>query len=140
MTWLTIGRRRVNASARGWEAIAGRTSWSGSRDGCRIARDDRSIEQLLQAVDEVLNGERLYKVFRIRLRQEQVDLGVGGEAGDEDETVGQMRAQLAGLEIEFIAAQLRHHDVANYGVVFVGLYLDEGLGAVVGDIDKEIRV
>jgi len=44
------------------------------------------------------------------------------------------------LEVEFVAAQFRHHHVTNDRVVLVGFHLHEGLIAVVGDIDEEVFV
>ncbi len=85
-------------------------------------------------------GEGLHEVLRVGLGEEQIDLGVGGIARDENEAVGEDGAQFAGADVEFVAAEFRHHHVTNDGVVLVGFDLYEGLIAVVGDIDEEVFV
>jgi hypothetical protein len=100
----------------------------------------RLVEQLFQTVDEMLDREGLDEVFGIGLRQEQIDFCFRREARDENETVSEMRAKITGLQVEFIAAEFRHHDVANHRVVLVGFHFGERLFTVVGDIDEKIFV
>lgn len=88
----------------------------------------------------MLDGEGFHQVLRVGLREEEIDLRIGGEPRDEDEAVGEDGAHFAGAEVELIAAEFGHHHVADDGVVLVGPDFHEGFVAVIGHIDEEIFV
>src|SRR5579871_3574025 len=98
------------------------------------------FEQFFQTVDQVLNRERFNEVLGVCLREEQIDFRLGSETCDEDETISENGTEFACLEVELVTSQFRHHHVANYGIVFVGLDLEDGFFAVVGNINEEILV
>ncbi len=74
---------------------------------CRQSGSD-SAEQLFDAADQPLDGKRFDQVLHVMLGEEEGDVRVGREAGNEDEPVCEGRPHLLRLEIKLITAQMRH--------------------------------
>ena len=54
--------------------------------------------------------------------------------------IRQGRAQFPGFDIKLIAPQPRHHQIADDGIVLVGLDLEQGFLAIKGDVHQEVFV
>src|SRR6184192_1075403 len=73
-----------------------------------------SAEQLFEAIDQPLDREGFDQVFYVMLGQEEGDFCIGGNAGDENEAIGQRWAHFLRLQIKLITPQPRHLEIADH--------------------------
>ena len=97
-------------------------------------------EQFFDAFDQALDRERLDEIFHLMRREKLGDVRIGGEASDEDEAVREIWPCLDRPDVKLIAAQPRHHKIADHSVVLIHFDLESGLLPVERDINEKIFV